>query len=243
MEQQEPRQAGRQAVVAVVGSTLLVTLLVLWAASIGPGQVLEGEGPGRIVLDTPTTSDTLPTGTPSAADERRSEPGDPPLLLRLIAVALQVAALGILLLGLVLAGRWLWGLRIRRRVHNPEVEFDVIEVPERVAEAVMHDAAEQRLLLLSGTPRNAIVACWNRFEVQAAAAGVPRHLWETSSEYTLRILDLARADAHAVAELAELFREARFSEHELGEEARQRAVTLLDEIHASLGRRHTEVGS
>jgi ABC-type transporter Mla MlaB component len=195
------------------------------------------------VLDTPTTTGTTPTDTASPGDEPLPEPGEPPFLLTLVAVVLQVAALGVLLVGLFLAVRWLWGLRIRRRVHTPEVEFDVVEAPQRVAAAVANGATEQRLLLLGGTPRNGIVACWNRFEVQAAAAGVPRRPWETSSEYTLRILDLARADTHAVAALAELFREARFSEHELGERARRRAVALLDEIHASLGRRHSGVGS
>jgi hypothetical protein len=237
-------QAGRHAAVAV-GCTLLVTLLVAWAASIGPGRVLEGEGPGRIVLDTPTTSDTAPTGEPGLEPLPPPERREPSLLLAVVAVVLQVAALGVLLVGLFLAVRWLWDLRlrIRRRVPTPEVEFDVVEAPERVAEAVVRDAADQRLLLLSGTPRNGIVACWNRFEVQAAAVGVPRRPWETSSEYTLRILDLARADTHAVAALAELFREARFSEHELGEPERRRAVALLDEIHASLGRRPSGVGS
>jgi hypothetical protein len=46
-----------------------------------------------------------------------------------------------------------------------------------------------------------------------------------------------QADTSAVSALAELFREARFSEHELTEEQRGRAVDLLGRIHASLGRR------
>ena len=58
---------------------------------------------------------------------------------------------------------------------------------------------------------------------------------ETSSEFALRLLDLAEADPRAVADLAALYREARFSDHRLDEPARERARTALAAIHA-LGR-------
>jgi hypothetical protein len=101
-------------------------------------------------------------------------------------------------------------------------------------EEISRDAAEQRRLLLEGSPRNAIVECWHRFEEQAADAGLERHAWETSSEFTLRMLDLVAADSSAVAELAVLYREARFSTHPLDEGTRARAVADLDAIHAGL---------
>ena len=46
VEQSSSPEAGRAAVLAVVGCTLLVSLLVTWAASIGPDKVLEGKGAG-----------------------------------------------------------------------------------------------------------------------------------------------------------------------------------------------------
>ena len=88
----------------------------------------------------------------------------------------------------------------------------MLEGPRRLAEEIARDAAEQRRVLMEGSPRNAIVECWHRFEQQAAGAGLDRHPWETSSEFTLRMLDLVAADTGAVAELAVLYREARFSD-------------------------------
>ena len=118
-----------------------------------------------------------------------------------------------------------------------EVDFDVIESPGLVAGAIVRDAAEQTELLLVGSPRNAIVECWHRFEVQAHSAGLGRKSWETSSEFTVRLLELVAADAHAVATLSGLYREARFSDHEVGEQERSRALAALEQIHRGLGAR------
>ena len=51
----------------------------------------------------------------------------------------------------------------------------------------------------------------------------------------LRILDLAEADDGAVRRLAELYREARFSDHEVTEEHRSQALAALTGIRRSLG--------
>lgn len=117
----------------------------------------------------------------------------------------------------------------------PDVDFDVLDDPEPLAEEIRADAADQLALLLGGTPRNAIVACWDRFEEHAERAHVARRPWETSSEFTLRLLDRVSADPVAVARLEGLYREARFSGHEIDEPRRQAAVEALDAIHASLG--------
>ena len=63
-------------------------------------------------------------------------------------------------------------------------------------------------------------------------AGVERRPWQTSSEFVLRVLDLVGADRGAVAGLADLYREARFSDHPITEEHRRQALTALDVIHA-----------
>jgi hypothetical protein len=97
------------------------------------------------------------------------------------------------------------------------------------------DATEQFELLLGGEPRNAIVAAWDRFEEQAERAGSARKLWETSSEFTLRLLDAVSAAPDAVSRLAALYREARFSEHEITESNRRAAVEALRDIHTSMG--------
>jgi len=222
-------------VLAVLGCTLLVSLLVTWAASIGPDKVLEGKGADLITI-TGTGSPTASTTTATTEVlESPPPPSDPPLLFLVIAVVVESAVAVLLLVALYFAGRFLWGRRrLGRREPQVQVDFDVIEPPSAVAEAMTRDAAEQRRLLLGDDPRNGIVACWNRFEVQAAHAGVARRTWETSAEYTLRILDLVDADEGAVSLLAARFREARFSEHDVTEENRQQAVEALDRIHATL---------
>ena len=228
------------AVVAVVGGVLLVAVLVTWAASIGPGGVLTGEGPqAQRLTPQETSSLEAPTGdSPEEVRDRLADElaGDHPIL-RAIAYLLELAALLGVLYVLWRAGRWAWQtFDARRRPPPPpeDVEFDVLEGPRRLVEEITNDAAEQRRVLLEGSPRNAIVECWHRFEQQAAGAGLERHPWETSSEFTLRMLDLVAADSGAVAELAVLYREARFSSHSLDEAARARAVADLDAIHAGL---------
>lgn len=231
---------GRAATIAVVGCTLLVALLVTWAALIGPGRVLDGEGPDVVrTSPTPTPTETVSEDVgplPEPFDD--VERGDFPLLVSLLAATLFGLVLLVLLAGVALGLRQLLRVRPRRRERALEVEFDVLEVPPaRVAEAIVADAASQRAALLGGSPRNGIVQCWHRFETQAGGVGLPRRAWETSSEHALRVLDLAEADPHAVSQLAVLFREARFSDHEVTEESRDRAVRALEDVYASLTRR------
>lgn len=236
--------AARAAVAAVVGCTLLVLLLAVWAASIGPGEVLRGDGPERLTL--PSSSQTTPSLTDlGPAGERSAPPADEqsPLLdlLASVLVLLFVGAVSVaLVVGAVLSARYLW--RRRRPSTAPpgdHVDFDVLDGTSRAAvrAAFAADLDEQRRTLVQGAPRNAIVASWQRFETLAAAAGVPRQESETSSELAQRVLDVIGADAGAVSELAGEFRAARFSRHEVGEDARARALALLEEVHAGLSGR------
>jgi hypothetical protein len=110
-----------------------------------------------------------------------------------------------------------------------------------VAEVMSEDAEEQRsLLAVEGEPRDAIVECWHRFEQQAVRAGVERRAWQTTAEFVLGVLDLVSADQGAVAALAELYREARFSDHRMTDDHRRAALEALDSIHGSL---RTPIGS
>lgn len=232
------RRASTLAVAAVAGAVLLLTLLVTWAASIGPDTVLAGDGPATHRAS-PVPSTATPSGSPSAtpSPQRSAASTSPPRVLTALAAVIWVTVAVVIVAGLVLAGRRLWQAWVDRRrapPPPPEVDFEVLEEPRRVVEEIARDAPRQRELLEEGTPRNGIVACWQRFEVQAGEAGVRRRSWETSAEFTLRVLDLADADAGPVNLLAGLFREARFSDHPLDESARSRALAALDAIHAGL---------
>ena len=237
------KRASATAVGAVAGVVLVVSLLVTWAASMGPDRVLAGDGPARHPL-TPSESSASPSQTGGFKSLREIAP--PPreahpvrdaifTAFAWICIALLVAGLAWLLVRL---GRHAWERWQQRRRPPPvddEVDFDPLTAPRRVADEIARDATTQRHVLEQGSTRNAIVACWSRFEEQAAEAGVRRRPWETSAEFTLRVLDLVEAEGSAVTQLAELFREARFSEHPLGEPHRAEALAALDAIHAGLG--------
>ena len=235
------RSATVSAVGAVIGSVLLVSLLVTWAASIGPGAVLTGDGPAThrsSVSQSPSDSlEGTPTGLATNRPPGRASAEANDVVLAVVLV-LEIL-LGLVLLYLLYRlGVWLvarYSGRWRPEPPPVEIDFDVLDETTRaVTEEMVRDAAGQRDVLLGGTPRNGIVECWHRFEEQAAQAGLSRRPWETSAEFTLRMLDLVEADSSAVNRLAALYREARFSDHPLDEHARSLAVAALDEIHAGL---------
>lgn len=237
------KRASLTAVAAVAG--VLLVVVVTWAASIGPSGILTGQGPvierSEPTDESPTTPEPIGQDPDLFEDLQEGAPEGRPLL-GYAALALMVAGALFVLALLYRAARSAWDEHVaRRRPPAPvdERDFDVLPEPTRVAREIGRDAAEQRTLLLGGSPRNGIVECWHRFELQAEAAGLARRPSETSSEFTLRMLDLVDADTDAVGSLAALYREARFSGHRLDEEARARAVTALDAVHAGLLRSRT----
>ena len=105
------------------------------------------------------------------------------------------------------------------------------DVPETVLYVDL-DAA--LTVLTSGEPRNAIVACWMRLEQDAATMGFARLEAETSSEYVARVVTAASVDPGPITELGALYREARFSLHDLDDTHRTNAVHALGGVVAAL---------
>ena len=141
-----------------------------------------------------------------------------------------------LLVGWLLVRRLHTAWALRRIDEEPATgDFEALDDRRRIAVAMAEDGAEQARLLEEGEARNAIVECWHRFEVQAARAGLGRRPAETSSELALRMLDAADVDRAAVTRLLELYREARFSGHEVGEDDRAAAIDALARIRAGSG--------
>lgn len=229
--------------VAAVVTALLVVVLAAWAASIGPSGVLTGAGPSPV--GTPTDSRSVDAGARASVPPQPEPEHHTPGWVRVAAFVLDlaVAVLAVYLILRYLAaplGRFAVRRRrerLRRRRLGPaaDEDFTVLDPVRAVAEQMLADAGAQREeLLAADTPRNAVVVCWHRFETQAAAAGVARQPWETSSEYTMRVLDLVDAHQPAVSRLGALYREARFSEHELTEAHRREALEALDAIHRTV---------
>jgi hypothetical protein len=252
---------GLRSVLAVAATTLFM-VLVAWATLLGPDEVFTG--PGRVQAPT-TTDTCIPLPVATAADgsttvevpddfaERNycepppdfggdgggdiTEKAAPQWVGVLTALILAAAAAGGLAVLVWLVALVLKELRAHRlrQDERTAVAFTVLDEQARVAQQVTADATEQETLLREGDPRNGIVAAWHHFEVQGERAGVARRASETSSEYGLRILDLAEADDGSVNRLAELYREARFSDHPVTEEHRARALAALADIRHSLG--------
>ncbi|WP_134764525.1 DUF4129 domain-containing protein [Nocardioides sp. 1609] len=224
--------------VALLGATgvVLVLLLGVWAATAGPDDAFRSDGPDpdRITTSAPTAPPSTSAPAPPAADDDGAlDDSDAGWLAVVLGGVIFLAAALVVLAAVALAQSGLRRLRAPAPAPAPRDRRPDDDPDLTVVDAVTRDADVQREILATGgtTPRNAIVECWHRFEVQADRAGIPREPWETSSEFTLRLLDLAGADGHAVARLAELYREARFSEHEVGEEHRVAALEALRRIH------------
>lgn len=88
--------------------------------------------------------------------------------------------------------------------------------------------------LAEGDPRNAIVRCWLVLEDTVIQAGLPRDPSLTSQELTAQVLGRYAVDGAAISELGELYREARFSAHQLEETHRRRAVAALNQLRDGL---------
>jgi len=222
-----------RAVLATVGTCLLVTL-VGWAALIGPSHVFHGVGP-TTTGDRTIPPIQVPFDLLNRDDiERRKYGPTATIVANVIGGVIELAVLaGMLFVAFLLLRRARDAWQLRRRYDAPaSADFDVLE---RVRRTMADDAGAQLGLLLEGEPRNAIVAIWHRFEVQAEQSGLPRHGWETSAEFAVRMLDVAEVDSSAVSRLLELYREARFSEHELTESHREAAGEALRKIQSQIG--------
>ena len=161
---------------------------------------------------------------PSPAPSQQLDPSPVPPTVRVVVLLVIVAVL----LGVIAVLVRRWAMRTRRRRGIPPVVVSVVDV-------VLADAEEQRAALLTGAPRNAIVRCWQRLEAAIEAAGHPAQPWETPTEVTASVLRREAVDESALAELLSLYREARFSNHELGEAQRAAAVAALDRLHLTMG--------
>lgn len=172
------------------------------------------------------TEETQAAAEDTTEDAEETQAADPAQVWRVLGGI----ALALLLAVVVLAIRV---IRRRRRAAPPE---SAREAPDR---ALLTDrrAARQARMLREGSPREAIIATWLDLERLVATAGVPRRPSETSSELVVRVLDDREVPAAALTDLAALFREARFSTHELTEALRERAAGDLDAVHAALGAR------
>ncbi len=221
--------------VVTLAAAVVALLLVVVAAASGPVDV--------VTAPVSSATATLPSVTPTSAPATRTPdlatrtlPGQaeipelPELVVFLVKVL--VYALGLFILVLLGQAAWRGAPRWRSRTLPPTVVVALPDVPEELTAS----ADARMALLMQGSPRNAVVACWLDLEETAASAGLPRAAHETSAEYTTRVLTIWRVGPQSLSGLAALYREARFSRHPLTEEHRAKAIDQLTTLHEDLRR-------
>jgi hypothetical protein len=219
---------GRRVSMIVVAGALAIVLLLAVASA---GDVHVWHSPPAQNGVPPAVEQTVPVNTivvkPLVSDGQ--DTGVPDWLTTLVLALLAAGAIWVLVGGV----RMLVAKRTRLRLRRPAASPAFAVLPD-VATSVSDDAAEHRAALVAGSPRNAIVACWLRLERSVADAGLQRDLADTSVEFTSRVLGAYSVDRDAIVRLAALYREARFSSHEMDETHRRAALDALDTLHAGL---------
>lgn len=219
----------RKRLVAVACALLVI---VLWASTSAPARVWRAatdESPTTLPEFEMPVFTSEPSAEPEEYRDGATDDGGTAWAI------MQTLLLGLLVVALAWA---VWTLRvvIWKLVRRPEtIEQRTFSVLPDIESAITDDAPAQMAALATGSPRNAIVACWVRLEDAVASIGIERHAAETAAELTSRVLKRHAGGRDAIAELARLYREARFSTHELGEAERVRAIDALQRLHADLG--------
>jgi hypothetical protein len=117
--------------------------------------------------------------------------------------------------------------RRRGRAIDPADE----DVAEQVAEDIDETLDDLRA---EPDPRRAVIAAYARLERALGASGVPRRPAETAEEYVARVLDRLDVDGVPVRVLTDLFAWAKFSQHDVDEAMKLRAIASLEQIRNEL---------
>jgi hypothetical protein len=160
-------------------------------------------------------------------------------LLWVVAVG-SVLVLLLLLVGLLLALRAFFGrptgISRRRRDDGTAATPDAADAAADELRARLRGevAAGLEDLDETGDPRRAVIACWLRLERAVAEAGTPRRRAETPADLVTRVLAEHRVRPAGLQRLSALYREARYSRHELDEGVRGSARAALDDVRRDL---------
>lgn len=183
----------------------------------------------------PTAAITPPASRPPQREHSPLPRLHPPTWVLVAVLAVLGAAL---LAGTGRYARSRWRLRRPRRPRGePPAEPTGFAEPDR---RPLADAAELALAEVDQPDaREAVIRSWLMVGAAAAQAGVPPRPAETATEYAARIAEEFYVPVPMLTRLAELYREARFSAHEVAGGQRAEARDLLEQLSADLehGRR------
>lgn len=209
-------------------------LLAAWVSAAGPVGVFsrqafsgrESSEPGQDFgsgAGSPPTEDGLDTSHVQQSDPR---------IVSLVELVLKLALVIVVVIVLVAIGRALLDQWRARRATEDEVTAGADVVPEALLEA----ALEGERLLERGIPANAVITAWVALEDACRAAGIRDDDSRTSTELVTTVLRSHRVERAPLDSLADLYREARFSTHPIGEDHRTAARAALVQVQADLRR-------
>lgn len=218
------------------GVALLTVLCLVLAAVITTSS-------NTPIVRTPDSRSSTPTSQTAQVDQPTVGQGTAPDEDQsdLFPFSLWVFVYVLLVVTLVLLALIIWGgLRRRRADREPATSFvpadlDALDaaLERRLADVVQAQLAD----LGSGTPRNAVVACWLTLEETVSGIGFYRDPALTSDEFTQQVLAAYALDDQAIQRLSELYREARFSVHPMTEQHRRAASAAVHTLQAELTHR------
>lgn len=238
----------RRAEVLLSGGFVATIALVLVAASTAPTKVVGGLRPwgGPVPAPPPppavsmtasaTVSGAPATSTPSASSAAFAQA---------LAIGMRVLVLVAVVTLVVVGVRWWRQQRmVTIRSLDKAAPPPAHVIAAEVREAVDAEAEAQLELVAEGPPREGILACWHAIEaaVAEASGSSPTHHWRTLTPTELAAAARESYDLPAapLSALASLYREARFSTHELGDTHRARAIASLQELRDGLSLTPTE---
>jgi hypothetical protein len=228
----------RWALYSVVGAGLAVLVLATTAQPVRllrlpSDDVATGRPPGP--LATASASATAASGSPTTdAVQPYDLPWVRPVVLGIL-VAVGVLMLAGTVVALIHVARRLWEDRWQAPDVPDVLADERLDVDLTASRQAATDVVEQmQQALRAGTPRNAVVQCWLLLVGSLERRGVAADPAQSATEYARYALSRVSTDGAAVAELTGLFLEARFSDHEIGEDARARAERALQRVVASL---------
>ena len=154
------------------------------------------------------------------------------LLSTLVVLAIAVVVVWTVVV-LRRTGAWRRVRQMPQAAQQEEPRDDESDAPDA---AVLGSAvrAGEAALTTAADPRMAIIACYEAMEAVLAEHGSARNDSDTPSEFLNRAVGAGLIRSDAAGALTDLFREARFSRHPLGERDREAAIGALARLRAEV---------
>ncbi|GGB70518.1 hypothetical protein N798_12290 [Knoellia flava TL1] len=207
-------------------------LLAAWVSGAGPIAAFTTPG-----LSPPTDDEFGELVQPDTGDARQPEGErtrpleDNELVANVVAWTLRVVLVLIVAVVVLLVVRALLR-RLRRDPVTPKDEVEAPVLPDVLVAGVRASEAQ----LEHGTSTEAVINAWLTLERTAAEVGLEDDVARTPAELVGAVLGDFDVDRVAIERLADLYREARFSVHPIGETQRAEAREALRSVREDLTR-------